>query len=376
MKKIILVISLLIYVIMFQEIEVFAEEDTTQSIMDSIDFYGIDESLEELLKGQDLNFQDMVVKIMKGDLSLKDGNLGSILLNSLFSGALSYKDSFIHIILIVIIAAIFTNFSNIFKSTQIAEVSFYIIYLLLFTVLITSFKEMAGVVTQALDTLLTFMKVLVPAYFLAIAFSTGGTTAMMFYEFTFLMITVVQWLLLHVVIPAVNMYVTLTLVNHISKEDFLSKLADLMKKSVKWMLKSMFAAVVGINVIQGLIAPAIDAVKSMAITKTASSLPGIGNALNAMTELVLGSAVLIKNSIGVAALIVILLLCAAPVVKLAVSSFLYHVIEAVLQPISEKRMLECIHGVGEGIGLLLKVLTMAAVLFLVTIAMISVSTSR
>jgi stage III sporulation protein AE len=351
-------------------------ESTGDSMIKEIDFYGINDSLDELLGNETLDFKEIVLKLMSGEIPFTAESLGGALWDTVFSQIDTYKASLVHIIMIVIVAAIFTNFSNIFKNTQIGEVSFYIIYLLLFTMLIVSFKELTGTVVEALSAIITFMKVLVPAYFIAIAFSTGGITAMMFYEVTFVVITAVQWLLLHIVIPAINMYVILTLVNNISKEDFLSKLADLIKGAVKWTLKTMFAAVIGINVIQGLIAPAIDAVKSMAITKTASALPGIGNALNAVTELVLGSAVLIKNSIGVASLIVLIFICASPVIKLAISTFLYKLISAVLQPVSEKRMLECINGVGEGIELLLKALIVAVVLFLVTIAMIAVSTNR
>ena len=86
--------------------------------------------------------------------------------------------------------------------------------------------------------------------------------------------------------------------------------------------------------------------------------------------MVVGSGVLIKNGIGAAALVVILVLCAVPVVKLTVLTLMYRLAAAVIQPISDPRMVRCVSSVGDGIQMLLKTACSAALLFFITIALV------
>ena len=277
------------------------------------------------------------------------------------------------ILILVTASAIFMNFANVFENQQIAEVSFYIIYLLLLAILITSFETITKLTTGAIGGILDFMRALIPAYFLTVAVASGGTTATAFYGFTLGLVYLVNWILLNIILPMIHIYVILVLVNNLSKEDFLSRLASLIRSVVEWILKSLLALVIGFSVIQSLIAPAVDAFRVSVLNKTAGIIPGVGGTINAVTEVIIGSSVLIKNSIGVAAMIILLLICLVPVLKLAIYTFLYKLVAAVVQPVSDKRMLGCISCVGEGAKLSMKAIFTAAVLFMVTIAVVSAS---
>ena len=57
--------------------------------------------------------------------------------------------------------------------------------------------------------------------------------------------------------------------------------------------------VTGISLFQSLITPVVDSLKNSAVEKAVSVLPGIGNAADGVLELALGSAVVIRNSVGV-----------------------------------------------------------------------------
>ena len=60
--------------------------------------------------------------------------------------------------------------------------------------------------------------------------------------------------------------------------------------------------------IQGLILPAVDGLKNTAVSRTVSAIPGIGNLFGSVTDTVLGSAVLLKNAVGVCGMIAVLML--------------------------------------------------------------------
>ena len=106
---------------------------------------------------------------------------------------------------------------------------------------------------------------------------------------------------------------------------------------IAWGLKTMMGLVIGIQLIQGLILPFVDAAKMGGLKKILSFIPGIGSGASTAAQMVVGSGVLIKNGIGAAALVVILVLCAVPVVKLTVLTLMYRLAAAVIQPISDPR---------------------------------------
>lgn len=113
-------------------------------------------------------------------------------------------------------------------------------------------------------------------------------------------------------------------------------------------LKTLLAAVVGLQIIRNLVAPVMDNLKRGLLGRAAGALPGVGNAVNMVTELVVTSAVLIRNCLGVVILVVFVLAGAGPMLHYGVLSLLYRFLSAVSQPISDKRMVSALSAMGEG----------------------------
>ena len=109
--------------------------------------------------------------------------------------------------------------------------------------------------------------------------------------------------------------------------------------------------------------------------KILQAIPGIGAGAGAVTKLVLGSGVLIKNTMGAAAVVILVLLSLAPLVKLWFFFMVYRIVAAVLEPVADKRLVGCISGVAEGQKMLLHAAVLGLVLFVITIALICVGTN-
>ena len=80
-------------------------------------------------------------------------------------------------------------------------------------------------------------------------------------------------------------------------------MAELVRTVVEWTMRTCIAVVIGMQIIQNMIGPAIDTLKRDVIGKTAAAIPGIGNAINGVTEVALGTAVLVRNGLGVIGMI-------------------------------------------------------------------------
>lgn len=374
--------ALLLWLLWGQSVPARAAEDMEgllggmeEELLESEEVREVQDALEELLGEDSFSFFDALLELMGGDTEGLRERFQELLWEALSRQLIQEKEIFFQALLLVLAAALLANFSHLFSQGQIGEISFYVVYLLLLTMLVKAFGEMSLMLSGYLEGMARFMQALSPAYCLAVAAAGGAVSSAMFYQLALLVIAAVETLLLAAVLPGINIYVLLLLVNLLSKEDFLSRLAGLLRQVLAWSMKSLLALVIGLQVVQRLIAPAVDSLHRSLLGKTAAALPGVGNAINAVTEVVLGTAVLLRNCMGVAAMAALLLAGLQPLVRLAVTGFLYRLMGAMAQPVSDKRIVGALGAVGEGCGLLVKLLFTAELLFLLAIALLAGSLS-
>lgn len=347
-------------------------EETIDDYLEELDFSEVDAMLKE--KGSGIEFGELVRQLIDGE-EIDKGELVKQILDMVSQEVLAFRSELIQIVLLCIVFAILYNFTNIFENPAVTEISFYMVYMLLLVLLLKSFFVLKDVVLVVLDDMLVFLKLLIPTFSLSMAFSGQVAVGSAFYELTFLLIYGIEWLMNYLIVPGIQIYVVIEMMNYLTEEEMLSKMTELIKEGIQWLLKLLFTMVIGINVVQNLLAPVIDNFKSTLISRTAGMIPGLGTSINAVTEIMVGTGIIIKNGVGVAAILVLLMLCTGPVIKVWIMTFLYRVIAAVMQPIADKRMLGCISGAGEGGRLLGKVIVTTVVMFLVTIAMVTAATT-
>ena len=345
-------------------------EDFT--MIEELDFDEIEESVNEILGGE-FEFKNTVLELLQGGQPLTLESFVTAVVEQMGDNWQTEKHLLLSILLLGIAAALMSNFSNIFQNQQIAEVSFEITYLLLFLILLQVFSGAMEIAGEVLLGIQDFMNVLVPAFCLAVTMASGSTTALVFYEFFLGLIYFIQRLIQNGLMALIQIYVILVFVNHLTKEEYLSQMKEMTSKITVWLLKSMLAVVIGFNTIQGILNPAVDSLKTTLFSRAVEVIPGIGNIAGSVTDVVLGSSVLIKNGIGVAALVVLVLICLVPLAKLGMLVLILELAAALSQPVSDKRMTGCVTGVGEGIRLLFRVVFTTVVLFMLTIAVVTVS---
>ncbi|MFP3155417.1 stage III sporulation protein AE [Lachnospiraceae bacterium ZAX-1] len=346
--------------------------DITQ--LDEVDFDELDVFLEDVAPVLDIDFRALAKSMIAGEEIDKKWLFRSIR-DIIFEEVSQCKNYMLQIILIAIAFAILNNFANVFENVAVSDISFYMVYMILLALLMQSFLILNGILSDSLTLILDFMRALMPAFCMTMIFSSGSVTTIGFYQLTLFIIYLIEWVLIYIAVPAIHIYVMLELMNHLTSEELISRLTELLKIGVEWLLKFLFTLVVGINVVQGLLSPVIDSFRTTLFAKTASMLPGVGTSIHAVSEIMVGSGIIIKNGVGVAGILVLLLLCVGPMIKIAVMTVLYKLVAAAIQPVADKRIAGCINGVGEGARLINKVMVTAGVMFLVTIALVSAATT-
>lgn len=343
--------------------------------MGEIDFGEIQKLLDEVL-GDGMNFGDLVNGGMQGENLLSWKHLGGILQKIFLEELLVQKQLWMHILILAIAAAVLLHFADVFQNKSVSRISFCMIYMILFLLLIASFQSSMEIAGEVLRHIRDFMTVLAPSYFLAMTLTSYVTSAGVYYEFLLLLISAVRWFTERFLLPCIQVYVLLSLANHLSKEEKLTRLTELTGMVVEWSLKAVLAAVTGFHLIQGVITPAADAFRNTTVSQSIEMVPGVGDIGGSVTDMVLGSAMLIKNGIGAAALVALVLICLIPLFKLAVIMAAYYALAAILQPVSDERITGCLGGMGNGVRLLFQTVFTILVLFLLTIALTTALTGR
>lgn len=346
---------------------------TQERLFQELDLTQVQELLDSMVPEKSFSVSEAVKKIMAGETVLSKETLQEYLRGLFFSEYHQMKDMILKILMLVIAGAVFLNFSSVLSNAQISEVGFYATYLMLFVLLVNLFQRLSMDLADTLEWMAEFMKSLMPSYLIAVTAASGVSSAAVFYEGVILLVWMIQWVLMAVLLPAANLYVLLELVNHLSREEMLSKMAELVETVTGWGLKTMLGMVVGLQVVKNLVAPILDTLRRSVIGKTAGAIPGIGNAVNMVTELVLSSAVLVRNSLGTAVLLALVLAGVRPVLKYAGMSLVFRLLAALCQPISDRRMVRALGTMGEGCSVLMRILLTAQVLGMLIFVILMVS---
>lgn len=375
MKRIILAICVLCFCFSMPVHAAEIQEEAEEELFAQFEFSEMEKFLEEIFPDEKMGFVEMIKGLISGEIEFSGEFLWNLISKQFFYEFKNTKAALVHVLAIVIIAAVFRNFSGVFQNSQISEMCFYVLYMLLITICLNSFRILIASATSGLSSLLEFLKLLGPIYFMAVAIATGSATSIAFYNMILILICVVELVIQTFLIPLVQVYMVIRILNDLSTEEYLSKFGELLHTIIVWVLRSLLGAVIGINLIQGLLTPAIDSVKRSVLLRGGEAIPIIGDVIGGASEVVLGTAVLIKNGIGVAGAIICIAICMAPVVQMAVVTLMYKLTAALIQPISEKRIVGCISSMADGAEILLRVIFTSGVLFLITIAMVANTTT-
>ena len=351
------------------------QEQIQENLFSQFEFQEMEEFLDEMFPEKSTGFLDLIRQFISGEKPFSPEAIIDACKDQFFGAVKSTKTGIVNILALVIIAALFHNFAGVFKENQVSEIGFFVLYMLLITICLNTFRGLVDVSISGLGNLLAFLKLLSPVYVLAVAIATGNVTSIAFYQIILILICVIELIIQSALIPLTQVYMMIRILNDLTNEQYLSKFGELIHTIIVWSLRALLGGVIGINLIQGMLGPAIDSVKRSVLTRGGEAIPVIGDFLGGTAEVVLGTAVLIKNGIGAVGMVICVGICMSPVMQMVAVTLMYKLTAALVQPISDKRIVGCISSMADGAEILLRILFVSGVLFLITIAMVATTTS-
>ncbi len=341
--------------------------------------YGLDqfeEGMGQLFPSYEIPLESLLQEVMGGDILGAMAHFLQGILEGAYGQLAGMRNVLVWLLILGVAAALMSHFVEIFDRHQVADLSFYFMYLLLSAVLLKCFSQMVQTAQGAIENILLFVKLLVPTYLVAVGAATGTVTVSAGSQLMVLLVYGVQNILLGLVIPLIYSFCLLSMINGIWSGEKLTLLMELLEKVTGWILKAALGVVTGVSIFQSVVTPVIDSVKTSSLQKAVSAIPGVGDAADGVVELVLGSAVVIKNSIGVVLLVLLLVLCASPLLQIFLTALLLKAVAALMGIVSDKRITTFVNQAGNAGMLLFRTAGTAMFLFLITIAVVAAATNR
>lgn len=365
------VVFLSLFIVWIVRLPAWAEESETTDSEFTIDYSEIDEALNQMTNSENISFGDIVSAFFRGDLSYSFQSLLQFIFQKIFGEIQANWRIMLTMIGIGVSGALFANLAASFAGQGVVNTGFYLTYIVMFTMLAASFASASSIALSVLNKLIELMKVIIPAFGTAVTVALGVTTAQAWYQMLLMLVVGADWVMTKFLVQFIKIYVIMSVVNQMSEEDYFSKMCELFQTAISWSFRTILAVTLGINLIQNMVLPAYDSVKNGILSKLSSAIPGVGNALGAVAKAAIGSGVLLKNAVGAAGVVVICVACALPLIQLFVIGAMYKCLEAIMQPVTDPRLIACIHATGEGIFMLLKAVGTVMLLFIISLAMMT-----
>ena len=334
--------------------------------------------MEEMLSELDGLFPDLSwdpgglwERILRGDVKGAFGSVLGAVLHGAEAQAEGMRGLLVFLLLVGLLSVMVSVFVESFENHQIARIAHAVFFLMLMTVLLKVFSQCCCTAKEMLTFLTQFSRLVFPAFCLAVVPAAGSVTAAGYYELAVWTIYLAEAFLSGICLPALSALMLLLLMNGIWEDGKLAPLAELLEKGLKWALGAVMTAVAGLGVLQSMVAPALDGLKRGAIQKAAAAIPALGNLAEGTAELLLGSAVLLKNSLGVFVLLGILFLTAVPLLQL----FLYGAVlkcgGALIGTVADRRIFGCVDRAADAVFLLLRLAGAGAACFVILAAVMT-----
>ena len=325
----------------------------------------VDEDFRELLPSLDLR------DLAAGSAARSPGDLLQRLLRSFLREVYLSMNLLRQLAVIGILAALLERLSGSFGSQMVVDLAFAVCFLILVLLGLQSFSTAAGAAQEAVRTMVEFMHSLLPMLSTLLVAVGGITSAAVFHPLLWALVSTLASLVQRLLLPLILLSTAFSLISQFSSGLAFPKLGGLFRQAVITILGIMFIVFSGFMVVRGAIAPIADGISlrtAKYLTKTL--IPIAGGMFADAVEVVVGGSLLIKNAVGVFGLAMILLLVAAPLLKLVAMVFVYKLVGALLEPLCDKRLVKTLAALESSLVLVIIALGTAALMFFLAITIL------
>lgn len=371
MKKLITIFAILICIFSTSISKADTEDDVINSQMDSFNISNfIDEANKysnDILK--DIDIQELLNNAIKGELDTNQllKNIFPIL-GTEIKEALKVMGS---ILIIVLIHSVLKSISDNLNNKSVAQITYYVQYILIATVIMTNFSSIITFTKEAVGNMISFIQLLFPLLMTLMLASGSAVSVNLVQPIILFIINLISNIFQSIIIPIILVGTALAIVSKISDRIQIDKLSKFLKSSAVWVIGILLTIFVGVLSIEGTLGSSVDGITAKTAKAAVSSfIPVVGKVLGDAVDTVIGCSAILKNAIGIVGVIVVIAICITPILKLAIITIIYHLTAALCEPIADSKIVSLISQMADTFKILLAIVCSISVMLIIGITLV------
>lgn len=318
----------------------------------------------------DFNFSSITDKISTGVNIFNPEEIFNSLLylfaNELYSavGILSV------IVAVILISAVLENLRTSFnKPTALG--SEMIVVALSATLAGEIFLTSGNYATNISSDITKLMFAVLPALLTLTAGSGFTQTVVITNPIIYFMCNVFAEVFQRVLIPLAVTYFAVSLVDLLTDAIQLTKFRELIKKAYNFILGFIMTLFTGLLGVSSFAGASLDSVGAKGVKFAVSNIvPFVGRSLSDAMGAVVSASILLKNAVGITAIITLLALCVIPVLKIAATIIMIRVSAALSEPVANIKTINILSSVADSLSMINAAVIATVMMMIISISLI------
>ncbi|WP_100404760.1 stage III sporulation protein AE [Bacillus solitudinis] len=272
------------------------------------------------------------------------------------------------LILLTIFCLILQSLQNAFEQHTISKVAYAITYMVLMIIALNSFHVAISYAQEAVNNMIHFMIALLPLLLGLMAAIGNITSATLFHPLIIFLVNTSGLLIQHFVLPLLFLSTVLSIVSTLTDHYKVTKLATFLRNLAVGTLGVFLTVFLGVISVQGASTAVADGITVRTAKFIAGNfVPVIGRMFTDAADTVMSASVLLKNTVGLAGLAILLMLCAFPALKVLSLALIFNLSAAILQPLGGGPIIECLSIIGKAVIFVFASLAIVCLMFFLAI---------
>lgn len=349
--------------------------NTEEEIIDSqMDSFNISNFIDEANKYsnkvlKDINIKNLLNNAIKGEL-----NTNELLKKCFPLLGIEIKEALKvmgNILIIVLIHSILKSVSDNLNNKSVAQITYYIQYILIATVIMSNFSRIITLTKEAVSNMISFIQLLFPLLMTLMLASGSVVSVNLVQPIILFIINLISNIFQSIIVPIILVSTALSIISRISDRIQINKLSKFLKSSSIWIIGILLTIFVGVLSIEGTLGSSVDGITAKTAKAAISSfIPVVGKVLGDAVDTVIGCSAILKNAIGIIGVIVVISICIVPILKLAVITIIYHLTSALCEPIADSKIVGLIAQMADTFKILLAILCSISVMLIIGITLV------
>lgn len=319
----------------------------------------------------DMGLAQILASLLKGETVFSWDEILSALSSFFFYQVQSSLTFAVEVFAVCILIGLLENISSSFSENASSKLGALVCSLIIIVLCLRDFLNIYNLCADSATLMVRTMQVLLPIL-VPLLIAMGGVTAGSILNPVMMgAITILSTIILSCVLPAVFISCVFLLINCLSEKDYIKKMAKFLRGFAVFLMGLTITVFTGLTSIQGIVSKSADGM----LMKTAqfsidNFIPIVGGFAADSVDLIMSCTGMIKNGVGVMGLLIIVSLMLIPLVKILAIALIYKVLAMVLEPISGRRMSDCIDEMGNAVITLSVILILTGILFFIFLAVL------